>query len=63
MKNSGTSSIETYYVSHRAPAILSQNKERNWKNICRIQRQTGNSRWRNQKKNYWMDSMDYSKNI
>jgi hypothetical protein len=28
MKNSKASSLETYYADHRAPAILSQNKER-----------------------------------
>ena len=28
MKNSEASSLGTYYADHRAPAILSQNKER-----------------------------------
>jgi hypothetical protein len=28
MKNSEASSVGTYYADHRAPAILSQNKER-----------------------------------
>ncbi len=28
MKNSGASSLGTYYADHRAPAILSQNKDR-----------------------------------
>lgn len=28
MKNSGASSPGTYYADHRAPAILSQNKDR-----------------------------------
>ena len=28
MKNSKASSLGTYYADHRAPAILSQNKER-----------------------------------
>jgi hypothetical protein len=28
MKNSKANSLESYYASHRAPAILSQNKDR-----------------------------------
>ena len=38
MKNSEACSFGTYYADLRAPAILTQNKERNWKSVCRIQR-------------------------